>query len=147
MKETIELYCHKCDKRLPHRECQCLECGTAFDVHRRRSRIKMPEPGRAVRSYDGGMVPENWGEFVKLYNKRIERGIDCVIVGTSSCSCKRRGSMDCVSCEAVEDAFDEIACCAMMISHRQSFRLQWECHRDAMSLLFERMHETGLLVV
>lgn len=141
MKETIELYCHKCNKRLPHRGCQCLECGSVFDAHRR-SRIKMPEPGPAIRSYDGGMVPENWGEFVKLYDERIEREIDRVIVGTASCSCE--GDFDCVSCEAVEDAFDEIAVCAMMISHRQSFRLQWECHRDAMRQLFERMHETAV---
>jgi len=144
--KDIELYCRTCAKRLPHRwgvgGCACLECSTMFDPHKR-TRLQTPEPGRATRSYDGGMVPENWREIVNVYETRIEQEIDRVLVGTVSCTCNPEVDDECSSCEAVECALEEIAVSSLFIARRQSYRHQWECQRDAMSRMFERLREAG----
>lgn len=69
-----------------------------YDLQKR-VRKKTPEPGSAVRSYDGGMVPENWREIVAVYDEAIEHEIDKVVVGTVSCVCKP-GDDPCSNCEA-----------------------------------------------
>lgn len=144
--KDIELYCLSCTKRLPHRwgdgGCACLECNAVFDPLKREKR-KPPEPVRAIRSYDGGIVPENWREIVNVYQDAIEQEIDNVVVSCVSCSCEEPGDGECSNCEATECALEHIAVNSLMIARRQSYQHQWECQRDAMMSLFDRLKEVG----
>jgi len=142
----LALHCRTCDKRVLHRwgvqdDCRCLECSTPFDPHHRK-RLKTPDPLQAVRSYDGGMVPGNWRDIVAIYDERIEQEIDRVVVAMNSCTCETPGEMECNACEALQNATEEIAVNSMFVARRQSFRLEWECQRDGMDRLMERLMET-----
>jgi len=138
------LHCRECDKRVLHRwgvgGCKCLECNTLFDPHRRK-RLKTPEPQQAIKSYDGGMVPGNWRDIVGVHDERIEQEIDRVLVAMTSCTCDKPGEMECQSCETLYTSLEEIAVNSMFIARRQSYRLEWECQRDGMVRLMERMME------
>lgn len=142
----LALHCIKCDKRVPHRwgvedNCRCLECNTVFDPNRRK-RLKTPDPENAIRSYDGGMVPGNWRDIVIVYEERIQQEIDRVLVAMNGCTCETPGEMECDSCEALCKAIEEIAVNSMFVARRQSYRLEWECQRDGMERLMERLMET-----